>query len=219
MEITDVSPQKKRGRYNIFIDDVFWGGVSERVVAKYNLYSGKDTEDLDLDELFAEEIEGRLYDRCIGKLANRPQSEFEIRRYIQNVLWKKKRSWFGKTEYEKSYDRLSNEFGESVVRRLQRNKLLSDEAFAKWWVEQRVRHGLRGWGMIRAELGAKGISNEIIESVKIGDSVERNIAREAYQKYCKRKGLDKDSCVRRLQARGFSWSVLEKLISDEYSSK
>ena len=219
MEITDVSPQKKRGRYNLFIDGEFWGGVSERVLAKYNLYRGKGTEDLDLDELFVEEIEGRLYDRCIGKLANRPQSEFEIRRYIRNVLWKKRRAWFGKTQYESNFDFISSKLEDSVIGRLKKSKLISDKVFTKWWVDQRISHGLRGWSMIMAELRAKGISNEIIDSVKISSSEEKKIARKAYKKYCGGGRLGQDGCVRRLQSRGFSWGVLETLISDNYKEE
>jgi regulatory protein len=43
---------------------------------------------------------------------------------------------------------------------------LDDAAFARWWGEQRDRHGPRGVRMIEAELRQHGVPREVIESYR-----------------------------------------------------
>ena len=103
----------------------------------------------------------------------------------------------------------------SVLDRLGKNGLVSDEDFAKWWVDQRIRNGQKGWMLIQSELVQKGVSKEIIDSVRISEAEERRLVRSAYDKVCRRKGLSRERCIRRLQSRGFTWDQIRGVLPDE----
>lgn len=214
MKITAVTPQKKRGRYNVDVEGEFYVGLSERSIAKFNLYPDKEISDSDLKEVFCEELIGRLYDRCIGKLSRRPQSRREIERYCTQVVWKKKRQWFAKSKYESESDLISEKVIQKVIERLEDQKLLSDNAFSEWWVEQRLRSGRGGWKLIQSELYSKGVDRDVVESVKPNVKDELASARIAYQKQCK-KSVPREKCIERLARRGFGWSIIEQVIPKE----
>ena len=214
MQVTSTSPQKKRGRYNLNIDGEFWCGVSERVIAKYNLYKGKAVDKSLLEDVFRDEICYRLYDRCVRKLANRPHSIKEIERYLTDVLWKKGKSWFSGTPYEQSYKKFKPALIQETVDKLGKEKMLDDEVFASWWVDQRTRNGRKGWYLIQSELKEKGVDLEIIRNVEVSDDVERDAARKAFEKYCVRRGISKEKCIQRLKSRGFSWDSIRELVDE-----
>lgn len=214
MKITGVTPQKKRGRYNIDVDGEFYIGLSERSIAKFNLYLEKEVTDSDLREVFLEELIGRLYDRCIGKLSRRPQSRKELERYCNEVVWKKKHQWFEKSRFESDSEGIVSEVIKNVLEKLEDQKLLSDDTFSKWWVEQRLRSGRGGWKLIQSELYSKGVDRGVVESVRPEMEEELSSARIAYKKQCK-KTVSREKCIERLARRGFSWSIIEQIIPEE----
>lgn len=55
---------------------------------------------------------------------------------------------------------------EATVERLAELGYLDDAAFARWWGEQRDRHGPRGRRMIEAELRQRGVPREVIETFR-----------------------------------------------------
>ena len=57
MVITKIEAQKKKGRYNIYLNDAFAFGVDEATVVKYALFKGT--------ELTKEQIEEIQHDDCI----------------------------------------------------------------------------------------------------------------------------------------------------------
>jgi regulatory protein len=55
---------------------------------------------------------------------------------------------------------------EAVLDRLTELGYLDDVAFARWWGEQRDRHGPRGRRMIEAELRQHGVPREVVEAYR-----------------------------------------------------
>lgn len=79
--------------------------------------------------------------------------------------------------------------------------LLDDLKFARWWVDQRVRFRPRGNIALKQELLQKGIDREIIESVLLSKEAEIELAKKVP--------------ASKRQARGFSFSVIDALASNE----
>lgn len=214
MRITQIDPQKKRDRYNVSIDNHFWSGLSGRTITEFKLYPGKEVTDADLDEILQKEIDGRVYDRCIRKVGLRPQSEWELRTYIGNVLRKNLNKWLGSGVQEDIKAAIPRTES-NVMTKLQDEGIVSDETFARWWVDQRNRSGMKGWIAIRAELLQKRVPPSIIDSVRLSGGQERAIARRAYEKYCRR--VDVNKCKQRLAGRGFDWDIIEEVLKDDES--
>lgn len=55
---------------------------------------------------------------------------------------------------------------EQVLARLAELGYLDDEAFARWWGEQRDRHRPRGHRLIEAELRARGVPGAVVEAYR-----------------------------------------------------
>ena len=100
VRISGITPQKKRSRFNVIVDDSFWCGVSASVLARFNLYEGKELSEDDLVEVFRSDIEGRLYERCLRSIGTRPRSEKELRRYLREVIRKKSGEWLKGSRFE-----------------------------------------------------------------------------------------------------------------------
>jgi regulatory protein len=57
----------------------------------------------------------------------------------------------------------------STLDRLARLGHVDDEAFARWWAEQRDRHAPRGRRMVEAELRQRGVPREVLERLRAGE--------------------------------------------------
>ncbi|MCA9375147.1 recombination regulator RecX, partial [Candidatus Dojkabacteria bacterium] len=64
MKITKITSQiKKPGRFNVFLDEQFWLGVSADTLARFKLYDGLELSDNDASEITKAEIRSRLIER------------------------------------------------------------------------------------------------------------------------------------------------------------
>lgn len=215
MQITGITPQKRAGRFNVEVDGVFWAGVSSRTIALHGLYSGRDVSQKELDEIFLDELDDRIYQRCVGLIGRRPRSVSEINRYLSELLWKKGKDWTAGSSYADRLEDVWEKVRSRVISRLERQKLLSDEDFARWWVENRMRSGKKGWIAVRSELQAKGIDRDVIAALEPDPSGELTRARRLYRKLCA-EGVVREKCLRRLLSRGFSWDTIRQVVPDQY---
>ncbi len=213
MKISDILPQKKKDRYNIYVDGLFRFGLSGFVVAKYNLYKGKDVTAEVLDEVLESEIYFKLYDKSIGKLARRPHSAREVAQYLREVLYKKSEDWFkGIAEERKKL--LSKEIPEKVIADLQEKNLLNDEDFAKWWIESRDNFRPRGWIAVKQELLQKGVDGKLVD--KFAPKVENQLvlAEKAYLKAFPNRKPEFQKAAMRLKSKGFDWDTIKKVLKN-----
>ena len=190
-KITALEFQKKNPeRVSVFIDGRFAFGLPAIVAAR--LKRGQVLSDAEIQSLEAEGAVETAYDRTLNYLSYRPRSRAEVEQYLQ------KRG-------------LSEAQIEPVALRLERAGLLDDEAFARYWVENRERHRPKGLRALRYELRQKGISRETIDralaSVDVPDSAYRSAGRKARQL----AHLDRETFTKKLVAylgrRGFDYEI------------
>jgi regulatory protein len=55
---------------------------------------------------------------------------------------------------------------EAALARLTELGFVDDEAFARWWSEQRDRHAPRGRRLVEAELRQRGVPREVVEALR-----------------------------------------------------
>ena len=115
---------------------------------------------------------------------------------------------------------------DAVLDRLTELGYLDDAAFARWWGEQRDRHGPRGLRMIEAELRQHGVPREIVEAYRDEHaaperraedeslpSSEAARARDALQRHLRGRPVPEDAKARQrigmyLMRRGFDPDVV-----------
>lgn len=199
MKITAIESQKKApGRVNIFIDDKFSFGISEKLLIDYDLYKGKEVDEKDLRKYKEGDSLGKCLDKAYRFLSYRPRSEKEM--------------------HDKLLEKYDNNIVEETVKRLKEYNFLNDSDFAKIWVSERCNG--RGKRALAFELKRKGIDNIIVEEVlsNIGTEDEYASALKLVKSRAKYNGLEKNEAYKKiapfLSRRGYNYDVIKRVISD-----
>jgi regulatory protein len=142
--ITALQMQKRNSdRVNVFLDGEYAFAVS--LNAAVALHKGQRLSAKEIEELKHDGEVDLAFQRALRYLGIRPRSSAEITTYLK-----------GK-EYDENVIAV-------VVSRLQEKGYLDDEAFARYWVENRNRFRPRGAQALRHELRQKGVQRDTIDS-------------------------------------------------------
>jgi regulatory protein len=200
-QITDIRPQKKALRVNIYLDGEFAFGLPREIQIKEKLVIGQVLSPAEVKRLVKENDLAKAYDGVLRFLAIRPRSRQEI------GFWLKKRE-------------LGEETKKQILAKLEERGLISDEEFARWWIEQRTTFNLKGKRAIEIELRQKGIARSIIDELMGSHSStvsELELAQRAAEKKLKSfKNLSplefRQKLTNFLLRRGFSWETAEEVV-------
>lgn len=196
--ITALVVQKRnKERVNVHLDGEFAFGLALSEAMK--LKKGQVLSDEDIAHLQALDEVEVVHERALNLLSYRPRSTDEVRRKLRDS----KRE-FSDTAIEK------------VIERLERAGLLDDEAFARYWVDNRERFNPRSARALRHELRQKGVSNQVADRV-LEDLDEQDAAYRAAQAKVRRYAhADEDEFRKRmggyLSRRGFSYGVVRDVL-------
>lgn len=153
----------------------------------------------------------KLIGAAIAYISIHPRSEGEIRSYLAKRAL---RSHMPKTAVVEALERLIE------------LRLVDDEAYARAFVESRIRSRPKGERLIQLELKTKGVQQSIIDSICLeyfhgnaGDSSEIDLARKAVVKKVRQWKMlpiqvQKQKIYRFLASRGFSSSSIYALIDE-----
>ena len=190
-KITALKYQKKdRRRVSVYLDGRFAFGLPEIVAA--GLRPGQFLSDAEITSIQDKGIVEKAFNQALDYLSYRPRSRSEVVTYLQ------------KRE-------LSEHQIETISHRLERAGLIDDEAFARFWVENRERFRPRGTRALRYELRGKGVSHEVIDRA-LKDLDTTNSAYRAAARKARQLGhLDRQTFNQKLVAylarRGFEYDV------------
>ncbi len=144
-----------------------------------------------------------LINRSYALVQKRPRTEREIRDYL---LRKKENSLVI----------------EAVIEALKSKKLIDDNHFIKWWVEQRSYFKPRGIRALKAELRQRGINKELLDSYFEDENInELELAKNELKRVRRRfdalSPQDKyRKSVQYLLRRGFPFALARKAFEDLY---
>lgn len=207
-QITAITPQRRKGRFSIFVDNEFVVGVGEKVVADLGLRVGKPIDAGELSRIVREEEVRRATENGLRLLELRPRSQREFEQQFR----------------QKGYE---PEVITEAIAVLARWGFVDDTQFAEQWVQSRSRARPAGARKLRAELAQKGVAKEKIEKAVEGltDEGELGLARAALAK--KARALPADKEARReewrrlagfLQRRGFGWETVKKALAEIFDA-
>jgi regulatory protein len=194
--ITSLEPSRGRGgcRINVYLDGRFGFSVQQEVAAQLRV--GQSLFEARIADLLAEDERARALDAALRFLAYRPRSEREIR------------------------DRLARRgvlpaIVDGTVARLKQLKLVDDEAFAQYWIEQRQEHRPSGRRLLRVELQRKGLdsdtSAQALDAVGEHEDPVEAASRAGLRKARALRGLDERTFMQRLGQfllrRGFDYDT------------
>ena len=140
MIITGIQTQKKNSsRFNLDIDGKFFCGISADTLAKYSLYQGKVISNDELEKVLDTELQTRFFNRVLEYLARAPKTEFQIQRYMKDLVYKKKGKWFEELSKEKQ-----EKIFTFVISKLKEYGYIDDKSFAESFINSRIRNKPRG---------------------------------------------------------------------------
>jgi regulatory protein len=197
-KITSIEPQKRKGRYNIFLDGEFAFGADKETIYTFGLRKNDDLTEEKIGEI-------KNYDEfnfgkkiALNYLNYKQRTEKEIRKKLKE-----------KKISEKSTDKII-----SILKDL---KFLNDDQYAKMYIEEKLANNPKGKRVIAMKLAEKGISKEVINNVidsKYSEDTEIKKAKELLSKYIKKvraksESDKKQKCYRYLLSRGFDYEVVK----------
>ncbi len=178
---------------SVYVDGRFAFGVPAVVAA--GLKVGQSLSEARIEALKEEGAIEDVHNSALSFLSYRPRSRAELVAHLQHK---------GATE-----DQIAR-----VVDRLENAGLLGDEAFARFWVENRERFRPRGLPALRYELRAKGVSQDVIEQVLESVDVSEGAYQAAAGKAQQWSHLDRATFRRKmvdyLGRRGFDYDVAKE---------
>ena len=205
MKITKIEKQKKNSsRYSIYIDDEYSFGAYDDTLLKYGLRTGDELSALLIEEIknFDEFNYGKKV--AYAYLSYKQRSRKEVEKKLRSK-------------------KLSEASIVKIVEWLEELKYLNDEYYSKLFIENKTARKPLGKVMLKRKLGEAGIDKELIEKSLMEnypEEKELEKARELLGKYLKKvrykNETDKKSkCFKYLLSRGFTYGVVEQLISEE----
>jgi regulatory protein len=195
--ITSIEVQARNTRrVNVHLDGAYAFPLAMEVAVQAGLARGMVLSDERIAELEAEDRWQKTYDAALNFLSFRPRSEDEMRRYLDK-------------------HKAPPNLRERVVARLKESKLLDDQAFARFWVENRDTFSPRSSRALRLELRRKGVDDRTIAAAISGDDADA-----AYRAGLKKMRLlataDRETFLHKLlpflQRRGFGYETAREAV-------
>lgn len=200
--ITALTPQKNnQERVNVFLDGSFAFGLP--LTAAISLKVGQRLSPVEVEALKQEDLLDKVKQAAYRLISYRPRSVAEVKRHLSR----------------KGYE---EQLIDTAVAHLIAVDLLNDEAFARYWVEQRETFKPRSQMVISQELRQKGVSRDIIERV-LTDVDELAAARRAAEKKARVWASLPAEVFRTklgnfLQRRGFHYEIINQITKEIWQS-
>lgn len=197
--ITSLETQKhSKDRVSVFLDNVFAFGLADAVAA--NLRVGMWLSDEAIAEMKSQDGVELAHHRALDYLSYRPRSKAELLGYL-------------------SAKGFSEHVVADVLARLERVGLVDDDAFARYWRDNRARSRPKGKRMLTREMQQKGLSSESIEAALDDYDENAAIRKTAKAQLYRLQHLPPDEqrrrLVQRLARRGFSYALIQETLASQ----
>ena len=213
LKVTSISLQvRDKNRVNVSVNGKYRFSLDYTQLADLGVKVGNEYTEEQLAELENESQFGKLYMRALEYSLMRPHSQYELSQY----LYRKTRDTLTKTGSIKKG--VSKALTERVYDRIILKGYVNDEAFARYWVENRqLRKGISK-RKLQAELAAKGVDRSIVESLL--SETERSDEEEIQKIIEKKAGryADEQKLTAYLARQGFGYEDIKQAIENSKKS-
>lgn len=196
MKITKITCQKNKNKFNLFVDDNFYGGVLKEVAVANNFCIGKEIDEKALNKIILESESKEAFSKASDYLASRLHSEKEL--YLKLI--------------KKGYGKQASIM---AIEKLKTYGYINDLEFAKAFIQSSNKLSTN---MKKSKLIQKGVDKFVIDSV-LGEEDDQDLCYNMAEKYLKNK--NKQECKQKLYAhlarKGFSSSSISKVLHKIYN--
>ncbi len=214
MKITNISAQiKNPDRVSISVDGKYRFSLDISQVVDLGVKVGREYTEAELAEIENESQFGKLYARALEYSLMRPRSAKEVRDYLRNKTRATK--YKSRTGELKEREGVSEVNAERTFNRLVEKGYVSDETFARWWIESRNQRKGTSLRKLTHELRAKGIDGKIINTFL--EASPRNDRDELQKIIAKKQNRysDPQKLMQYLARQGFSYDDIKAALSSD----
>ncbi|ALB29419.1 recombination regulator RecX [Companilactobacillus heilongjiangensis] len=201
-KVTKIQAQKRKGRYNVFLDGKYAFPVAEQTLIDFRLMNGVEVTDEQIKEIQDSENINKAYGDALNYLSYQLRTKKEIKDYL----------------YKKEYHR---DAVDEVISRLEKLHYLDDAAYAKSFISNQLRTTSNGPKVIEQKMAQKGVPNNIIQDsvVEIDyDTLLENATEFAKKQVRKQHRASFKQMVTKLRSslyqKGFDNEVIEETIKN-----
>ncbi len=198
MKVTKIETQvKHKGRYSIFIDDVFAFGLSELGLINSELRVGQQVSGDEIKKFKDDAQTDRIYNLTLSLISRRPRSQWEVEDYLRRK----------ETEPHTSQE---------IIARLQERNYINDLDFARRWVESRRLRGPISERKLELELRAKRIADNIVkDTLKKDDTSEFDVlVTEVEKKRRQPRYQDDTKLMQYLARQGYRYDDIKRALEE-----
>lgn len=206
--ITKIEAQKRKGRFNVYVDGQYAFPISEEVFIKYRVFKGMEVDDQLIETLKNADNISKIHSRALNYLAHNLRTEYEVREKLADI-----------TEDSEAIDK--------VIDILSDQTLIDDQRYADSYVRTVVRERKNGPDWIRRHLKDKHVPANDVETaldhyypesdaVEIGVEVaEKQLTR--YKRDSAKMAVNKTKEL--LMRRGFPYGDIEEIMNQTDTSE
>ena len=196
MIITAITAQKKdTSRVNIFIDNAYSFSLTLDQLLSEKISKGMVIDELELKRLEKISEDGKLRNRALEWVMLRPRSQHELKQYL----------------LRKGADAA---LVEAICSEFAAKKYQDDIAFAKWWIEGRLRKNKSNIS-IATELYAKGVSRETVATLLADTAAQTERLKQLIvQKNLLTKYPDALKLKQYLVGKGYRYSEIDEVLAE-----
>lgn len=187
-------------RYNCFLDNDERISITDDLIFKFQLSSGKDLSDEEIIKLKADADRAFTREKALELLSLREHGSGELRTKL----------------LQKGYDKV---IIAEVIDYLKKKNYLNDERFAELYSEELIQRKQLGPMKVKEKLFQRGIALQIINLILL--NYDRKIQiKNCYFHFIKKFKAkttfdtheEKAKAIRYLQGKGFAWDVIGEVI-------
>lgn len=200
--VTKVTQQRRAGRYNIYLDDEYAFAVDEKVLITYNLFKGTELDEVDIETIKKAEFSQKAYTQALVYATGQMRTSKQVSRKLK----------------ERGYE---TSLIKEVVKRLNDDRVIDDEAYAQTYVDQAKSAGKLGPRGVQFKLQQAGIDQFIIEDALVAYEMDDQIAAlttrvasllEKNARYS--KFMAEQKTQQKLIQQGFDLNLIKQAIQD-----
>lgn len=143
-KVTKIQAQKRKGRYNVFLDGKYAFPVAEATLIEFRLMNDVELTDQQIKEIKDHENVNKAYGDAVNYLSYQLRTKKEIKEYL----------------YKKEYHR---DAVDEVIARLEDLHYLDDASYATSFINTQLRTTANGPKIIEQKLHQKGVPENIVQ--------------------------------------------------------
>lgn len=198
-KISKIEAQKRRGRYNVYLDGKYAFPVAESVLVKFRLMKGMELDKAQVQEITTADQQAQAYSKILDYLSYQMRSEYEVVKKLHDLA-------------------TPEEFIPPIMAKLRERRLVDDHQYALSYVQTMMATSLKGPNVIRQHLRLKKVGENDIEAALQGFTPEDQVvnasklAKKLFKRYHNQPVFRQEQKVRQgLMTKGYPGELFDQI--------